>query len=385
MPATPEKVIFSAEIRKDFALMSNHLLTELTDRYLNGNMTEAEQAEFEKLCQSNAEVSSRVNEHLNFVDILKSYGERTALKQHLNAIHEQMDVAQMMEDVTEKPSWVIQMWRNHHSKISVAASIAVFAILGTLFFSGYFAGKSETQMLKNKIESAENKTDRLASTINETLHPHSRVTAPGNYTGTGFAISSNGYLVTNFHVVNGGDSLYVQNAAGDSYHAKLVYSDPKYDVAILKVDDPAFKGLGALPYSFKNSTTDLGENVYTMGFPGDSLVCGKGYLASAAGLHGDTLAYQVSIPVNPGNSGGPLCDSKGNIIGIIRSRGAQLEGAAFAVKTRYLLKAIQNIPADSLSSAKLASNSGKNALAGLEVPQQIKKIRNYVFMVKVYN
>lgn len=364
--------------------MSNHLLTELTDRYVNGEMTDAERMEFEKLCRSNAEVNSRVNEHLNFVEILKNYGERNTLKQHLNAIHDSMDVEQMIDDAVEKPARVVQLWRNHHSKISVAASIAIFAILGTLFFSGYFAGKSETLELKTEIKATKDKTERLSNLIHDDIRS-TRPTNPGKFSGTGFAISSNGYMVTNFHVVDGEDSLYVQNAAGDSYRAKLVYSDPKFDVAILKVDDPAFKGLGQLPYNLKKSATDLGEDVYTMGFPGDSLVYGKGYLASAAGLHGDTLAYQVSIPVNPGNSGGPVWDNKGNVIGIIHTRSTQLEGAAFAIKSRYLLKAINNIPVDSLNNAKLAVNNSKSTLAGLTEKQQIKKMRNYIFMVKVYN
>jgi serine protease Do len=89
------------------------------------------------------------------------------------------------------------------------------------------------------------------------------------------------------------------------------------------------------------------------------------------------------IPVNPGNSGGPVMDEKGNVIGVITGKQTQTSGVAFAVKSNYLLKAIQSIPADSLS--KSLNLSTKNTLASLSRTQQIKKLRNYVFMVKVYN
>jgi S1-C subfamily serine protease len=91
----------------------------------------------------------------------------------------------------------------------------------------------------------------------------------------------------------------------------------------------------------------------------------------------------LSIPINPGNSGGPLLDEKGNVIGIITARQTQMAGAAFAKKSAYLLKAIQNIPTDSLS--KTLNLNSKNTLAGLSRKQQLKKLKNYVFMVKVYN
>ncbi len=370
--------------------MSNNLLIELTDRYLHGELNSAELEEFEKLRQSSAEVNSRINEHIQFAGLLQGYGERNALISRMNAIHEQMDVQGMADEAAEKPFWVIQLWRNHHSKISVAASIAIFAILGTLFFSGYFTGRNANGFveLKQEIEKTKHTTEHLTNTTNalmHDIHAGAKFSNPGRYSGTGFAISPDGYLATNYHVINGADSLYVQSVSGESYHTRLVYADPKFDLAILKIDDAAFKPLGSLPYTIKKSGTDLGENVFTMGYPGDSLRYDRGYLASAAGFHGDTLAYEISIPVNPGNSGGPLWDARGNIIGIIRSRATQQEGAAFAVKSRYLLKAIQSIPPDSLTSARLPVNSSKSNLASLSVPQQIKKLQNYVFMVKVYN
>ena len=76
-------------------------------------------------------------------------------------------------------------------------------------------------------------------------------------------------------------------------------------------------------------------------------------------------------------------DSKGNVIGIVSGKQTQADGAAFAVKSNFLLKAINNIPEDSLEQ-KIVINK-RNTLAGLNRAQQIKKLQDYIFIVKVYN
>ncbi|MDB5009263.1 MAG: peptidase and chymotrypsin/Hap, partial [Mucilaginibacter sp.] len=122
---------------------------------------------------------------------------------------------------------------------------------------------------------------------------------------------------------------------------------------------------------------------YTLGYSSDSPVLGVGYLTSENGVNSnDTVHYRISIPMNPGNSGGPLIDNKGNIIGVVNAKQTQIEGAHFAIKSGYLLDAIHHIPADSL--ARRVSLNKKNTLAGLSRTQQIKKLNDYIFMVKVY-
>jgi serine protease Do len=365
--------------------MSDNQLSELIERYLNGDMSHEEKLRFEAMCADPA-ISNKLTAHVEFNSMIRQYGERVELEKRLNAIHQEIDVHTLTEQLTERPSWIVQLWHNHHSKISVAASIAVFAILSTLYATGYFnKNTSNYTALRREVDGYKRTTEKLNQSTNALIHEvkasSKRVLGQSKYGGTGFALTNNGYIVTNYHVVNGGDSIYVQNSAGESYHAKLIYTEPQYDIAILKIDDAAFKNLSAVPYNFKKTQSDLGEDVYTVGYPSDSIVLGKGYLSSASGYNGDTLKYRVSIPVNPGNSGGPLLDNKGNVIGIISGKQTQMDGAAFAVKTNYLMQAIKNIPADSITR----KINNKNGLAGLSRTQQIKKLQNYVFMVKVYN
>jgi serine protease Do len=370
--------------------MSTNQLTEAIERYLNGEMNVEERAHFDQLRKENADIDNKIAEHLHFTGLLKQYRERIELENRLNAIHNEIDVHALVEEMTVHPSGIIRLWRNHHSKISVAASVAIFAVLSGMFFAGYFSNRNQPhyQEVVRRIEDVEKSANKLKHDqrvlANELHTPTPRILRPSNYRGSGFALSSNGYIVTNYHVIgNKFDSLYVQNAAGESFHAIKVYADPQYDVAILKIDDDSFKGLPSLPYSFKKSKSDLGEAVYTMGFPeGDSPVMDQGYVSSANGFRGDSAYYRVSIPVNPGNSGSPLLNSKGNIIGIVSGMQTQTEGASYAIKAGSFYKALQNVPLDSLNS-KLSLNN-KNTLSGLSRIQQIKKLQGYVFMVKVY-
>jgi len=370
--------------------MSELQLTELIERYLNGDLSEEERERFEALRRENATVDNRIAEHAHFTGLIKQYGQRVELEKRLNEIHQEIDVNALVEDLTVHPTWVVRMWRNHHSKISVAASIAVFAILSTLYFTGRFnkTTASNYTALSRKIESvrrtAEN-AQRTNQALLNSLKPRHRVSTPSNFVGSGFALTQSGYIVTAYHVVKNADSLYVQNALGESYHAKLVYTEPTHDIAIIKIDDKEFAGLDKLPYNFKRSKTDVGEDVITLGFPRDDFYYAKGYISSATGLEGDTSAYQVSVPVYEGISGGPLLDAKGNIIGIISGKQTKTESAAFAVKSSYIFKAARSVSADSTQNIITLNKGNKSALTNLSRTQQIKKLENYVFMVKVYN
>jgi S1-C subfamily serine protease len=358
--------------------MNEVKLQDDIERYLNGEMTVAERKAFELLRKEDPSVNSKLAEHQEFTKILKQYSNRLALEARLNAIHSEIDVHTMADDLMIHPSIIVRLWRNHHSKISVAASIAIFAVLCTLFITGYFNNQdSKYIQLSREVGNLKHKTDKLDQKVAQTASRSAKV-ATDRFRGTGFALTSNGLIVTNYHVVSEYDSVYVQNASGKSFKAKVLFTEPQNDIAILKITDSAFKTLGAIPYTFKKTESDLAESVYTYGYPQDQGVFGDGKLTASNGLNGDSLDYQISIPVNFGNSGGPLWDSKGNIIGIVQAKETHLEGVHFAVKTSYLLSAI-----DSLNQ-KVTLNT-KNTLANLTPVQQLKKVKNYVFMVKVYD
>jgi serine protease Do len=365
--------------------MNEPQLLDLIERYLNHELSEQEQTEFELMRKNDSRINDRIEEHQQFLKTMTDWQQRLDFENTLNAIHQEIDVDAVKEQLGIHQGRVVTLWRNHHSKISVAASIAIFAVMLTLFFTGYFNNQnqqSKYSALRRDLETVKRSQNALLRDMNgQTIHKNNL--NPGNFGGTGFAINTNGDIITNFHVINGADSVYVQNSNGDSYKATAIYTNEDYDLAVLRITDSSFKHLSAVPYAFKKSKGDLGENVFTLGYPKDSVVIGMGYLSSFTGFDNDSLAYQVAVPVNPGNSGGPLLDNYGNVIGIIKGKQTQVDGAAFATKSSYLMKAIQAMPADSLGR-KITLNS-KNSLSKMSREQQIKKLKNYVFMVKVYN
>ncbi|MFN6091265.1 MAG: trypsin-like peptidase domain-containing protein, partial [Bacteroidota bacterium] len=151
-------------------------------------------------------------------------------------------------------------------------------------------------------------------------------------------------------------------------------------LAMLKVKEDSFPGFKEIPFAIKKSISDPGEKVFTLGFPREDLVFGDGSISSYTGYEGDTTAYQISIPVNPGNSGGPLFDNQGNLIGIISGKNESAEGASFAVKSKWINDYINS--RNDQNNILLPTNK---FLIGVDRASQIKRIKDVVFMVRVFN
>jgi S1-C subfamily serine protease len=113
------------------------------------------------------------------------------------------------------------------------------------------------------------------------------------------------------------------------------------------------------------------------------MVYGEGSLSSLSGYFNDTAMYQISIPVNPGNSGGPLLNDQGNVIGVIRGKITGAEATGFAVKSNEIFKTISALPVDSTRN-DLMNKPKKQTLKGLKRTEQIKRINPYVFNILVY-
>ncbi|MBK9637741.1 MAG: trypsin-like peptidase domain-containing protein [Bacteroidetes bacterium] len=146
--------------------------------------------------------------------------------------------------------------------------------------------------------------------------------------GTGFAISSNGLIATCNHVVENSDQIVVRGINNDfdkSYRAKVIARDKNNDLAIIQIEDTLFKTLGIIPFLLTDKTIEVGSSIFVLGYPmrssmGDEIKLTNGIISSQSGFRGDITAYQISAPVQPGNSGGPLFDDNGNIVGIINAK-----------------------------------------------------------------
>ena len=174
-------------------------------------------------------------------------------------------------------------------------------------------------------------------------------------------------------------SIALENKITGRLAAIKIFEDKTRDIAILKVDKEKIKVLGSIPFSMKTRNVDLAEKVFTLGFPGPELVYGEGTVSAGTGYHGDTLAYQISIPLNPGNSGGPLFNEQGNIAGIISGKQTGAELANFAVKTKYIVELVNKLEGD-----KKITLTKKNTVSSLKRSEQIKKLKPFVFNIRVY-
>ncbi len=359
--------------------MRNEIQLEaIIEDYLNGKLNPAEQAAFEQLRNNDPIVDHKVVAHKVFLESMKQYADVLVLKQQMDAAHDGIDVASLSVQVKPHSSRIVRFWQNSRSAIAVAAS---FLILVSLVVLNQNKQEGSFEALNRDVSQIKKSQSSLIRDIK--ANSQKTNVTPAKYGGSGFAISSNGYVLTNFHVIKGADSIYIQNSKGLSFKVRMIYSDAVNDIAILKVVDLGFRNLGTLPYGIKRTSAGIGEAVYTLGYPKDDVVLGDGYVSSKTGINGDTLAYQVAIPVNPGNSGGPLLDNNGNIVGVINGKENKTDGAAFAVKSRYIMEALNAIPQDSLS--KRVAYGKRSSLQGLKRNKQVEKIQDYVFMVKVYN
>lgn len=364
--------------------MRNDLeLDAIIEDYLLGKLNAQEMEAFEQLRLNDATVDHKVVSHKFFLASIDTFAEQLRLKEQLNHIHSEIDVEGLASTLRPHPSRVVQLWRKHKSAIAVAASFVVLSLVSIYSIQHSTQQAERYRQLSNKVNNAIKTQNSLIRNIKHNNATSDKPNNQNSFGGTGFAISTNGYILTNLHIINGADSLYVQNSKGESFKVKSVYTDPQNDIAILKISDKHFSNLSSIPYTIKRNTSNIGEIVYTLGYPKDDAVLGEGYVSSKNGFVGDTTQYQVAISVNPGNSGGPVLDNNGNLVGIISGKPDQTEGAAFAIKSKYILEAMRAIPQDSLGANKLSANK-KSLLSGLKRTKQIEKIQDYVFMIKAY-
>lgn len=362
--------------------MNDLLLIQEIERYLEGEMSVSERDAFETLRQSDPAIDRQVQEQQMMLQQLRANGQRRLLLDRMNAIHATMEKAPAIP-VPEKSSTPVINLRSRRTWINLAAAacIALVTSLSTIAIMQKASKKASTAQYED-VRRVLNNIQRSQNALINNINSNKKAPLnPGTYGGTCFAISRSGYMITNYHVIAGADSIYIQNNKGEAFKAVSIFEDVSSDLAVLRIADSSFRS-PALPYSLKLNPVRLGEEVFSMGYPRDEIVYGKGYISAQTGFNGDTLAYQVSIPVNPGNSGAPLLDAQGEVIGIITGKQSTSDGIAFAVKSGHLKRLLDELPKDKFSRKDLKQ---RNQLAGMNRVEQLKKLEEFVYMVKVYN
>ena len=184
--------------------------------------------------------------------------------------------------------------------------------------------------------------------------------------GTGFLFGSKDYVITNWHVVKGANSIVAKFTDGQTVKAVVVAKDPKNDIAILKLAQAS--PLSATPIKLGDSSSArMGENVFTIGYPASKIMgeqpkYSKGVINAVTGLKDDPTFFQVSVPIQPGNSGGPLFNERGEVIGIttsslsllaIDAMGAIPQNVNYAIKSSFVKNLLSTIPDLMLSNTNI--------------------------------
>ncbi|MEQ1678083.1 MAG: trypsin-like peptidase domain-containing protein [Chitinophagaceae bacterium] len=368
--------------------MNDIKILDAVERYIKGEMNPEERLQFENLRKTNTEIDQLVVEHTLFLQQMDQFGERKSFKSSLNDIHSDLTEQGKIESMklTGKAK-VVYLWKRYKRVTAIAASIAGFTalLISSLFFA--VAPKQNnypTELGKdlNAIKEEQQKQKDDVNKLKTQIATDKNNKKPIQFKsgGTGFLIDGKGYLITNAHIIRKSENVAVINSKGEEFEAVVLHRDNAKDIAILKITDKSFKPIASLPYGISRTVSDVAEPIYTLGYPRNDIVYSEGYLSARTGFNGDTLSCQLGIAANRGNSGGPVFNHNGEVIGILSTKETESEGVAFAIQSKYIFDAVDQLKKDTVyQSLKL---SAKSAVRGMDKQQQVKKIQEYVFMVK---
>jgi len=364
--------------------MQDVQLLDAIERFLRGEMSPEELASFEQLRKNDPEVDEKVVEHTMFLQQMDQFSEWKTFKSTLHDVHNQLlDSGDITEEAPK--ATVIQLWRKYKRVMAVAASIAGITTLLIASMATYYAQKKTgadiERLRKEYKQEIAKKTNEVFNKVQDRITKAPENT-PVKFGGSGFLVDGKGIIVTNAHVVNGATTIVVQNCKGQEFRSRIIYSNTETDMAFLKIDDADFRSIGPLPYGIRKGSTDLGEPLFTLGYPREEIVYNEGYMSAKTGNNGDTLSFQIGVSANPGNSGGPVFNNKGEVIGIINARQKAAEGVVFAISSKNIFRSLEEIKKDTnFQNIRLTMNS---SIRNMDRVQQIKKIEDAVFMVKSY-
>lgn len=353
--------------------MNNDNIWQIAEAYLKGRLSATEQQQLGERIQVDPEFATSFNEHLNLLRSLKGNGAHKQFKRQLSEIQDTVAAEEARIPKT------ISLIQNHWRTAVIAASIALLTSLTTFWLVQHNNSKiaSQYSLLRRDLEKYKRSQNKIIGDIKKQT---STPKLQAHYTGTGFGLTNNGYLVTSYHVVNGADSVYIQCKDGNYYKTQQVASNEATDVVILKVEDSAFTFYKYdIPYTIAKHKKKLGAQVFTLGFPQDEIVYNEGYISAKNGYAGDSSQFRLDIPAGPGQSGAPIVDEKGNIIGIITGKESESESATYAVASEALLDLLDSLPKEN----KIKINT-INRISRLSREKQIERLEYYTCAIQVY-
>lgn len=344
--------------------------TKRIERYLDEEMDKNERIAFEAEMSSHPDLKKEVKFHRQLREDLEHAAERERMRKKMNQWSGDLNTS---KPVKRKRSI---NWRT----VSVAASFSLVLVAGSITVYHFINQQRIDKKIGKVLLSAQ---EESAAAFEAEAEKNEGVAPVRSNVATCFAISQNGYLLTTYHTVQGKTELRLEQHGAETkmYHAHVVRVDEQMDVALIRIDDSTFTGFGNIPYTIANQSPSLAQKVFSVGYPlKKDLVYSEGIVASATGYKSDTLSYQVSIIANPGNSGSPVWNERGELTGVLSSKNTDTDGETYVTQMAPVYALLKEVAAqDEHRDLQLPRRS---ALRGKTIPAQVQAVSPFVFIVR---
>ncbi len=357
--------------------MSNNReeVTMLIECYLDGTLTPEERIQLEQRMRVDDWFRKEFELHLQVRRTFTWALEQREMRRKMDHFH------LAFEETPEAPRQTERRSRSGWRIAVLAATVSLVVCVSTL--AGYNFINSGQKPLSgyatlNRIEPA------IPQTPVEKHDPAPVTEIVSQNIATAFALSSEGYMLTNYHVVKDKKYVYVEQFSDSlrKFVAEVVDVDRRLDIAILRITDPQFETFGAIPYTLASEEALIGQRVYTLGYPKSEIVYNEGSISSITGFHSDTISLQLGIPVNPGNSGAPVFTEQGELVAVITGKNRVADGEAFGVKAAYLRDFLLSREEETDAEERSIILPRRNFLKGKKITEQVKALQPFIFIIR---
>ena len=357
--------------------MSEEEKIALFDAYLRNELNETQGKEFEDLLEKSEDFQASYSEYLADYKLIQDGIEYDDIKKQLKVLH-----PKTRKFILFKPLFYIPL--------AAAAAIALLFTIGPLNQNNNTASAEDSS--KYQELSTEEEANETSFAVESELDDKQTQDSTDHFVdelskvleieyiepkGTSFCISEQGYFITAKHLVHKRRYIKLQQLdLGLVFNTEVIYRDSVLDFALLKCSAENATQLNQILFKINKSEYDLGDEVFTLGYPKADIVYTKGSISSANGFRSDTMTFEVSMASNPGNSGAPLFSTQGELIGMIIANNSKKQSVTYVLKPELIEKRLKSLANE--HDFKVNTNSKLKNSSSTDL---IKKLRPFVFEV----
>lgn len=358
--------------------MENKKNIALFEKYLEDKLSPIEKSDFEKRLDD-IHFKEEFESYKNLIKELKEGIDYSEKRKKLNKIHD--DIYGNKRSFYLNPKF--------YMVLSIAACFILFIYINPFLSKEDTMAEesSEYVELYNSDDAMESVEEEIDATHDEMtyvqLNPQLKDSLIDEISlqplGTAFLINEYGVFITSKHLVDGREIVSLQNKDSEIvFEASVIYLDSIMDIAILKCHENITEQFNRVPFKFNKTQPQLGEEVFTLGYPKKDIVYTTGVVSSENGYKSDSLYIEISMPSSPGYSGAPLFNENGFLVGIITANNSKKQSVTYSLKHHYITKLIDNLEEQEIIDIDLSNNYSKKYKNRSRL---IEKYRPFIFEV----